>query len=691
MRVKISAILLALGLCALSISTSFAVQPVHWKTSGVQGWQKTDRDSIGITGEGRVVLNRGHSRISGFEGLTVWDILETGGRTFVATGDQGTLYQITSGGKAEKVLSILQPEITAMGTNQRGDLFLGGAPDGAIYKVSGKEANLFVDLPENYIWAILPWGSNDLMVATGNAGKLYRVKSNGEASLFVDTEASHISGLIPLEGGELLATTEGPGRLLKINARGDIEVLYEAGQPEVRSPCRDEDGAIYFVVNPAKADKVRGQVMRLSPTGAVEKLWEALSGYAYDLHIDAQQNLWVSTGGGKDSGTVVRIQVDAPDQWTEVVRLPEPQITSMSMSGGVPVWVGTGGLGRVYALEASEAPQGVVHSTIEDAGSNARWGSLSLAPGPSPNSVRAFTRSGNTRDPDKTWSEWQRVPLEGIRGLVPSPAARFLQWKLELGSAASEVSEVDVVYLPANRPPRIQNLSVSELGAPLERGLDRASLNPVGQSLPGGLRIEFQPGAGNGRNDRESANDAEASWVRRFRSVTWKGTDPNKDKLKYDLSLKASGESRWNAVARDLTGPPWVWDSATVPDGWYQVQVEANDGEENQSEQTLRARRSSEPFLVDNTPPEFSSLNFEGNQITGTVSDKMSTIKLIEYSLDGETWRRVFPEDGIPDMSRESFKIEVPTSLESGNYTLVVRAFDVAGNLGAGRLEFRKR
>ena len=68
------------------------------------------------------------------------------------------------------------------------------------------------------------------------------------------------------------------------------------------------------------------------------------------------------------------------------------------------------------------------------------------------------------------------------------------------------------------------------------------------------------------------------------------------------------------------------------------------------------------------------------------MRDEASPIRAIEISVDGGTWRPAFPEDGIADLPEESFRFPLKDSSADSVRVIQVRAFDSAGNVGAGRL-----
>ena len=169
--------------------------------------------------------------------------------------------------------------------------------------------------------------------------------------------------------------------------------------------------------------------------------------------------------------------------------------------------------------------------------------------------------------------------------------------------------------------------------------------------------------------------------------MSWEALDPNQDRLHHNVYLRGEGERDWKPVAEDLESSPWVWDSATVPDGWYGLKVTVSDHLDNPRGEERTAFRIAEFFLVDNTPPEVVKLKVSGDTVVGVAEDASSAIKRLELAVDGKSRTQLFPDDGIPDMPRETFSIQL-TDFLPGEHVLVIRAFDQAGNPGTGRVSF---
>jgi len=140
----------------------------------------------------------------------------------------------------------------------------------------------------------------------------------------------------------------------------------------------------------------------------------------------------------------------------------------------------------------------------------------------------------------------------------------------------------------------------------------------------------------------------------------------------------------------DLEKPTYTWDTLSVPDADYRIRVVASDSPSNPEGQSLEGEKISDPVTVDNTRPEISGLapikkDRGGWSVPGRAHDETSPITGIEYSLDGGDWTTLPAIDGILDSKEEFFSIEIE-ALDPGRHSVVVRAQDTRGNIGASRV-----
>ena len=131
-----------------------------------------------------------------------------------------------------------------------------------------------------------------------------------------------------------------------------------------------------------------------------------------------------------------------------------------------------------------------------------------------------------------------------------------------------------------------------------------------------------------------------------------------------------------------------------LPDGLYQVRLEASDDPSNPADRALSTALDSETFTIDNTPPSVQvtarrsdEKKGSGFTVEANATDGMGPIARAEYSVDARRFVPVAPEDGVSDSTSESYRIRID-SPGPGEHIVIVKVTDLLGNIGAGKAIF---
>jgi hypothetical protein len=96
------------------------------------------------------------------------------------------------------------------------------------------------------------------------------------------------------------------------------------------------------------------------------------------------------------------------------------------------------------------------------------------------------------------------------------------------------------------------------------------------------------------------APSAGAAWSG-FRRVLWTVSDPDNDRIMVDVVLVGPGGSSVIAAGLPATDGNWLWNTSTVPNGTYRIQVVARDGN---PDIPLEFNETTGEFSLFNAPPE---------------------------------------------------------------------------------------
>ena len=172
-------------------------------------------------------------------------------------------------------------------------------------------------------------------------------------------------------------------------------------------------------------------------------------------------------------------------------------------------------------------------------------------------------------------------------------------------------------------------------------------------------------------------------------TFVWRAEDDNNDELQYDVLYRREGETAWKALKRNLVDPILVWDTTSVPNGTYVIKIVVSDGLANPPGSALVAERESSTFDIDNAPPTIavqSATRTNGRTaLRFSVSDTDSPVQRVEYSLDADRWRPLYPKDGIADSRLEEFELTIET--DTADKAIILRAVDMMNNVATARAE----
>jgi outer membrane protein assembly factor BamB len=708
-----------------------AALPTFWQVSTEADFLRGEVENLSIDTYGRLTLGPTSTPVYDSSAPFIWTAITLAdGAVYAGSGNEGQVYRIDPSGKGTVFFDSEELEVHAMAAVPGGGIYVGTSPQGRIYRVdaSGK-ASVFFDPADRYIWSLAVDRSGTVFAATGDKGVIYRITPDGKGTVFYETKATHAMTLAFDMQGRLLAGTESPGRVFRIDSTGKPFVILDSSFNEIRSIRVDKDGTMYAVAvssrvagtpntSPAPAESgptpvvtvsaevtaiglaepsgggppplqtprstgpVTGAIYRISPDGAWDLVWELREDTPYDLAFEGNGNLLVATG---NKGKIYRLAGE-PYQPTLVVRANVQQVTAILPERDGRMLYATANPGKVLRLSASRADRGIYTSDVRDAQTVAAWGTIRWrAQIPAGTRVDMSTRSGNTRTPDETWSDWAAAYTNQAGSAISSPRARYLQWRAILTGARGEsplLTSVSAAYLPRNLRPRVTAITIHPPGTVFQRPF------PTDPEIAG-----FDGDLPDRRNAAAAAagspNLGRRVYQKGLLTFVWRAEDDNKDDLTYDVFYRREGETSWKILKRAVVDPILVWDTTSVPNGSYLLRVVASDAASNSPTTALTGALESTAFDIDNAPPEItiSTVRRDGARLVleFEVRDEYSAVQRADYSLDGDKWQTIYPRDGIADSRVEQFELVLEG--EAAARGVIVRAADALNNVSSARGE----
>ena len=740
---SVCAAVLFLLVASLAAAACFGSETETWRTVGADEFRRGRLEALAVEPGGRVRLAPAPRVLARLDESGAWSLaVSNSGGLFVGTGDDGRVFRLDAAGKSSLVADLPELEVHALAVDEQGALLAATSPDGKVYRIgAGDKAEVFFDPEDRYIWAMSRFPGGDLLVATGAKARLYRVDRSGKGKVVYDGPEGHVRAIAVGPDGSIYLGTSGRGLVLKLGAEGRARVLLDTKVQEVVSLVFDARGDLFVAAvgeerstlnaegasaiatvivtaedpgpesaktpgtekgsaeqrtgaapgsgsaaGPTTATAVPpgARIFKIEPDGFPRRIWDSKSETVYALAPEGNAGVYAGTG---PDGAIYRIDSDGRATWFgkaesgPVAALLQNK-ERLLVLGGTPPYL--------KAMGPGLAEEGTIESRVYDAHSFSLWGKLRwVLDRGSDGALLMTVRTGNTEEPDSTWSDWIAVSGPADGAVVLAPQARFVQWRARLKrgpKGGPALSEVELRFRPRNVAPTIESLTLLPAGAAYQ-------VQPLGSQTGGETQLlpnryaeavtRYLAGG------RKIPTNARRFYVPGSRTVVWDGTDLNGDDLVYEVDCRREDESSWRTLGKDISESFLTWDSRILPDGWYRLRVIGSDAPSNPDDEKLAGERISDPFVVDNTPPRLEDLESKvsGRKVEAgfRASDSAGRIIFAEYSVDAGNWNSLIPDDRVEDSTIEiyHFIVNLPDEQE---HVVVVRAADEGGNWASMRL-----
>lgn len=654
-RIAVASLVLAAS------ATAFAVTTESFVLDSADDFFAGELQGTAVSSDGSVAPGAATQRIP-IENVPVAFCMASRGDTiFIGTGTDGVVYRLE--GKTMKAFARTgELLVSSLAFGADGALYAGTLPNGRIYRIEPKSGTMKrFSIPEGaqHIWALYYDPKRGRLIAgTGPEGKVFSIDAIGRATELYQAEAAHVRTLAGDGAGSIYAGTSDNAVVLRIAPNDTVSVVgdfpgnevtaidYYEGQLAVAANQFKTPPGAPFAPTPNQANRKGPRPPR--PRAGTGEIWrvggdgrtEALMGRK-DTHFTTVQ--WGRDGaiyaGGGDDGRIFRVEPDGSYSiWVDV---EERQVLSLDLRSKSPAFT-TGDGAALYRVLPGPPREAIWTSAALDAHFTSTWGRLQWR---GKGRLELETRSGNTKDPGATWSSWSKALKKPAR--VQSPPGRFIQIRAKFPKQSDAVlTAVELFYLPQNQRARVSQVQGTR--PPPKRGEEAR------QPMPPTTMI----------------------------NLSWKVANPDGDTLRYRLAYREESQSVWREMFGEdtvLTEPKYVWNTGSIPDGYYIVRVDASDEENNPPARTLRSNARSESIRVDNHPPRIVDFDVRRGRLRGRVVDDLGPIARIQMAIDAGNWRDVFPADLLLDSPNEELDLALD-ELSPGSHILAVRAFDAGGN-----------
>lgn len=569
-----------------------------------------------------------------------------------------------------------------------------------LIRLGSDTETLFENDKVQYIFAIMLDAQNNIYLATGPNGQLWKLDAFGQnPALLCTLEDKNILCLAMGADGALYAGTDTRGIVYKIRTdSGKVEALYDSDQDEITAIAIDAAGTLYAAAtsgNAANQVLQAGASLKKAPGKPDSDANSTPQTSAGGLNLKpansneqkaapaAPQALPPKAPAPKSAGCVYKISPDgfvtnifvepavfysllsqnnklllgvgpaaklfsinpATEERAIVFEQPDSsQVTALAASGS-KVYLALANPAGIVRLSEGFSKQGVYTSDVLDAGQPAHWGKVQLdAEIPQSCDVLLSVRSGNIKDAnDAMFSPWSPEVKMTAPVVADCPIGRFCQYRLTLKTGADTMTptirEIAVANVVPNLPPQVLAVAAQKID----------KLKPFAMTIQA------------------------------------KADDVNKDQLDFAVEMRRHGRTGWILLKDKLDQPKYEWDTRTVEDGRYEIRVTASDRLSNDPQTALTGSRVSDIIIVDNTAPAIADakLSIEAGvaKMVLTVKDDWSVVAKVQYALDSDTTavQSCLPVDGVYDTTQEEV-VMVIADLKPGAHVLAVSVADDMGN-----------
>ena len=607
----------------------------------------------------------------------IWALaFDSQGRLYVGTGDQGKILRVNQTGKGEVFFDSNQTHIMCLAFDHQGNLLAGSVPDGLVYRINAKGKAFVIyqaDLPEIHALAVGPQG-NIYAAALGAPGAIGTplMLMPQTPAITVPTQVMTVTAETPMESPEDS----------KVSGQKPKEPKPQPKKPEKQEqvPSFIHPGETLRGITGLLKAQNRGAVIEISPDSTAETLWRSNSESVYGLALLGKKVLFSTDSNGQI------FSLDSSPFGENLTLLTETHesVATRLLIDGQNLYIATSNVAKIFRMGTAPAQEGTYESPVKDTKFVSHWGTLAWRGHiPAGTSIKFYTRSGNFKRPDQTWSDWAGPYQDpNSSSQITSPPARYIQWKAVFrGSAAADpiLDEVSVAYLNQNLPPEIGSLSVSNAG-------ERVSTeSPSSTAASPSISVSVATVAG--VSYPVAAPPSQESGKKPL-TLTWQAEDPNGDSLVYSIYVKSTDEKSWHLIKDKIEATSYTIDPSSLADGKYVARLVASDSPGNPPGMARQDVMVSAPFWVDNTPPAVSvarqTVKAGETVVQFRAEDATSPLHNAQSSIDGKAWNEIGSDDGIIDSQTETFTIKAQ-GLAPGEHVIALRAYDTAGNVGVGK------
>ncbi|MBN1350072.1 hypothetical protein JXJ21_11725 [candidate division KSB1 bacterium] len=185
----------------------------------------------------------------------------------IAIGYNGHLFLAP---KTRLIFDSGEPFLWSFAGDADDNMVVGSGNDGKVFKIDPKgNSSVFFDAEELEVYALAFGPNKALFVGTSPDGKIYRVDASGKSQIYFDPPDKYIWDLVFDDKGNLFAATGDSGIIYKITSQNKGSVFFDCDETHIRTLKFDPKG------NLLGGSVGNGFLYQISPTGKAFVLFDA--------------------------------------------------------------------------------------------------------------------------------------------------------------------------------------------------------------------------------------------------------------------------------------------------------------------------------------------------------------------------------------------------------------------------------
>ncbi|MBC7997906.1 MAG: hypothetical protein IAF58_08180, partial [Leptolyngbya sp.] len=362
--------------------------------------------------------------------------------------------------------------IPAIGIDSKGTVYASAAPGDKLYAVRGGKADVLFRTGGHTVTSIYIDPNDNIYAGVAGEGKVWKYDAlQKSAKVIFDSGQAHVTSLwFSTTEKRLYVGTGEKGAVYSIDAGGNARAEYQTADHIVTGAVKDSKGNLFVTT------AGQGHFLRIKPNGEVDTLASSEAFYSL-VHDPVTDAIYAGDAEG-DITQAKQEEVTDRSYFTPVAHTEQEAVSALASDGHGHLLAATSNFGGCLKFELVPSLKASYTSQIRDAQRPSKWskiiayGTLSDVDPELTRSISIESRTGNSSQPDSSWSAWVAAQA-GTEGFtVTSPKGRYLQYRLQWkaqdkpskstrkGREVDTVRKIEVTYLPNNSSPAMSSISL---------------------------------------------------------------------------------------------------------------------------------------------------------------------------------------------------------------------------------------